>query len=416
MNRQLKVGIRRIDRPGQVENPGSPSPPAVNGSDLGRRPHPNSLDRCPRSRALHQSGGPRILQGAGLMSGASLFRFFHSTPAVQKRLRAEFRTNGETPSPQPRSNVSRTEGSPGASRADHESARPSCRTSYRVSYLSVSMVPIAREARGRRQYRTGASRHHRREPSARPTGSGGKNGKSRRVNGWNRPRTQQPLFGIIGLGEVIQDEQDLEHIKSCAQDIVAHGRRMATIIRDFTGVTNREASTSTCRYPWSRYWTKCWPRHRPPLTWKSIVIHKTYAGHTPVSVFPDQLRQALVNLVTNAAQAMKGSGTLTLTTAVSDQTATATIADSGSGISKLHLSKVFDPFFTTKGQGEGSGLGLTVADGLSESSEAISASKASKVKGPPAFVTLPISAATDPEGGPWTPSASRSEPQPSHSS
>ena len=40
------------------------------------------------------------------------------------------------------------------------------------------------------------------------------------------------------------------------------------------------------------------------------------------------------------------------------------IRDNGPGIPKQHLRKVFDPFFTTKGQGEGSGLGLTVAQRL----------------------------------------------------
>jgi two-component system, NtrC family, sensor kinase len=146
------------------------------------------------------------------------------------------------------------------------------------------------------------------------------------------------------------------------------------------------------------------------------VIHKTYAGHTPVLVFPDQLRQALVSLVTNAAQAMKGTGTLTLTTAVSDHTVTATIADSGPGISKQHLSKVFDPFFTTKGQGEGSGLGLTVARRIIRKFGGDLRIESVEGHGTTCVVTLPISSPRSPEGGPWTPSASRSEPQPSHSS
>jgi C4-dicarboxylate-specific signal transduction histidine kinase len=51
-----------------------------------------------------------------------------------------------------------------------------------------------------------------------------------------------PLFGILGLGEAIGEEANLDRVKSYARDIVQHGRRMAAIIRDFTGVTARETS------------------------------------------------------------------------------------------------------------------------------------------------------------------------------
>jgi signal transduction histidine kinase len=46
---------------------------------------------------------------------------------------------------------------------------------------------------------------------------------------------------------------------------------------------------------------------------------------------------------------------------LTDASVVTRIEDSGPGIPKHYLSKIFDPFFTTKGQGEGSGLGLTVA-------------------------------------------------------
>src|SRR5262249_23766415 len=52
-----------------------------------------------------------------------------------------------------------------------------------------------------------------------------------------------PLFGILGLGEAIQEEGNLDHVRAYARDIVQHGRRMATIIRDFTGMASRDAET-----------------------------------------------------------------------------------------------------------------------------------------------------------------------------
>ena len=44
---------------------------------------------------------------------------------------------------------------------------------------------------------------------------------------------------------------------------------------------------------------------------KHLAMHKAYAGNTKVLALPDQLRQALANLLTNAAQAMRDGGTLT---------------------------------------------------------------------------------------------------------
>jgi signal transduction histidine kinase len=225
-----------------------------------------------------------------------------------------------------------------------------------------------------------------------------------------------PLFGIIGLGEVIQDEQDLEHIRSCARDIVTHGRRMATIIRDFTGVANREASDKPIPVYLERELDQALATAHTTVEMKNIVIHKTYAGNTPVLAFPDQLRQALVNLVTNAVQAMQGTGTLTLTTLLSDHTATVTIADTGPGISKQHLTKIFDPFFTTKGQGEGSGLGLTVARRIIRKFGGDLRIESVEGRGTACIVTLPTDSPRSSEGGPWTSAAAHSEPQPSHSS
>lgn len=224
-----------------------------------------------------------------------------------------------------------------------------------------------------------------------------------------------PLFGIVGLGEAIQEEQDLQRVKTYARDIVTQGRRMATIIRDFTGVASREVSDQRVPVYLEQELDQALATAQTAVDMKGIVVQKTYAGNTRVLALPDQLRQALANLVTNAVQAMKGTGTLTLTTILSDHIVTATIVDSGPGISKQHLSKIFDPFFTTKGQGEGSGLGLTVARRILRKFGGDVRIESLEGRGTTCIVTLPILAAP-PEEGPWITSASRSVPQPSHSS
>jgi signal transduction histidine kinase len=350
------------------------------------------------------------------LSGASLFTILPLDPAVQKQLHAEFQANGDTSLATAGIEREMAPRDPLAPSVDHESAHRRAELQigsriYHYQWFRLPTRPGEEDSIGLvLRDITDESQLQDKLVQAEKTGSLGvlTAGIGHELN--------NPLFGIIGLGEAIQDEQDLEQIKTCARDIVTHGRRMATIVRDFTGVTNREAFDQHVPMPVEQILDQVLTTAQTTVEMKDIVIHKTYAGHTPVLVFPDQLRQALVSLVTNAVQAMKGTGTLILTTAVSDRTVTTTIADSGPGISKQHLSKIFDPFFTTKGQGEGSGLGLTVARRIIRKFGGDLRIESVEGQGTTCVVTLPISSPRSPEGGPWTPSASRSEPQPSHSS
>jgi len=70
------------------------------------------------------------------------------------------------------------------------------------------------------------------------------------------------------------------------------------------------------------------------------------------------MKQALLNLIQNAAAAMKEGGTLTLRTERKDAEAVISVIDTGTGIPEQNMAKIFEPYFTTKEQG--SGLGLTL--------------------------------------------------------
>lgn len=97
----------------------------------------------------------------------------------------------------------------------------------------------------------------------------------------------------------------------------------------------------------------------------------------------DLLRQAFVNFVLNAIEAMGKNGVLTVRTALrsdhwfndhgDDEAPCAhievTIGDTGRGIPESDLPRIFDPFFTTKG--EGTGLGLSVSHGIIQEHGAI---------------------------------------------
>ncbi len=84
----------------------------------------------------------------------------------------------------------------------------------------------------------------------------------------------------------------------------------------------------------------------------------------PVFVDPGQIEVVLVNLVTNAYQAMPAGGRLSVQAGGNQDKVSLSITDTGTGISRENLEKLFEPLFTTKARGIG--LGLAVSKNLVE--------------------------------------------------
>jgi signal transduction histidine kinase len=86
----------------------------------------------------------------------------------------------------------------------------------------------------------------------------------------------------------------------------------------------------------------------------------------PILANAGELNQVFLNIVVNAAQAIRSAphssrGTITITTRQRTNTVIITIADNGPGIPEAIRDKIFDPFFTTKDVGKGTGLGLNIS-------------------------------------------------------
>src|SRR5712671_1576976 len=113
---------------------------------------------------------------------------------------------------------------------------------------------------------------------------------------------------------------------------------------------------------------------------KGIAVESALqGGHAAMQGDPTQVHQVLMNLATNALQAMPSGGSLrvSLHTVRIDAARAATIgtvaaadyivlevADTGTGIAPEVLDRIFDPFFTTKDVGTGTGLGLSLVHGI----------------------------------------------------
>jgi signal transduction histidine kinase len=93
-----------------------------------------------------------------------------------------------------------------------------------------------------------------------------------------------------------------------------------------------------------------------------VTVEKRFEPIPLVSCAPSQINQVLLNLLTNAAQAIDHNhGKLLIRTYTRGEQVCISVEDNGSGIPPEHVSRIFEPFYTTKKVGEGTGLGLSIS-------------------------------------------------------
>ncbi len=96
------------------------------------------------------------------------------------------------------------------------------------------------------------------------------------------------------------------------------------------------------------------------------VVKKIDADAPKINCDFRQIQQALLNLFSNASEAMAEGGTLTVWAGASETQGCLeiTVSDTGAGIPQEEIDSIFEPFFTTKEEGKGVGLGLSVVYGI----------------------------------------------------
>ncbi len=110
----------------------------------------------------------------------------------------------------------------------------------------------------------------------------------------------------------------------------------------------------------------------------------------PILADRGQLETVLVNLATNARDAMPDGGTLTVQAAPDGERVRLSVGDDGSGMDEATLARASEPFFTTKPQGKGTGLGLAMARGFAEQSGGALAIRSRPGKGTVVELWLPF--------------------------
>lgn len=125
---------------------------------------------------------------------------------------------------------------------------------------------------------------------------------------------------------------------------------------------------------------------------KNIKIIKNYSPDLlPIKGIRSQIQQVIVNIVTNARDAMLGGGKFFIRTYnhESGDKVGMEFGDTGTGIPRENISKIFDPFFTTKKQGNGVGLGLSISHGIIKGHQGEILVKGEEGKGTTFTIILP---------------------------
>ncbi len=176
---------------------------------------------------------------------------------------------------------------------------------------------------------------------------------------------KNPLAVIKGLAEELHEEVGIDpSTRAQLTTIRDSASRASTIVTDLLKFARQ--STPEMQRRDMRETIQSSLRLTEYLTRKGKVEVSVELPDQPIMLAYDaqQIEQVLINLITNAVQAMQHGGSLRVSLTKSGSKVAITIQDTGTGIPKQNLKRIFDPFFTTKPEGEGTGLGLSVSYGI----------------------------------------------------
>jgi signal transduction histidine kinase len=98
-----------------------------------------------------------------------------------------------------------------------------------------------------------------------------------------------------------------------------------------------------------------------PIPENIELTKKLDAGLPEINIDPDQIKQVVVNIITNAVEAMPEGGRLLIAAREKDKFLEVEVSDTGCGIPQESMDEIFDPLFTTKAKGIGLGLAMCKA-------------------------------------------------------
>jgi two-component system NtrC family sensor kinase len=175
-----------------------------------------------------------------------------------------------------------------------------------------------------------------------------------------------PLTAMLGYAQLLQAQGDLK-LRRQAAAIEQEARRCQSIIESLLSFA-RERPAELTATDINEVVDRTLQMSAYRMRVENIRVHTDLDDSLPlIEADPHQLQQVFLNIISNAHYAMRGQadgGELFVSTESTDEVVRVIIRDTGPGMSKQQADRAFDPFFTTKDVGEGTGLGLSVSQGI----------------------------------------------------
>ena len=202
-----------------------------------------------------------------------------------------------------------------------------------------------------------------------------------------------PLGGITLFAKLILEEYDLpDGAKEDLQRILKDAKRCRDTVKElleFTRQTRHFMSPHDVNQALSR--TLFLLENQALL--HNIAIEKDLDASLPFALADiQQLNHLFMNIILNAVQAMEGKGKLMVQSCLLEdsQRVCIKISDTGPGIPAEILPNIFEPFFTTKEEGEGTGLGLSLAYNIVEKHGGTIKAESRPEEGTTFIIELPV--------------------------
>ncbi len=202
-----------------------------------------------------------------------------------------------------------------------------------------------------------------------------------------------PLTGIVTYSHLLLERVTTENgTRQSLEKIVKQADRCRDIIRgllDFARQRKPEKRLSNV----NKVLEECVSLVDKQVLFHNIRIVQHLSPNLPqVFMDPSQVQQVFMNMILNAAEAMKGGGQLTMTTRLVpvEQMVEIEFTDTGHGIKEEDLDRIFSPFFTTKEVGHGTGLGLAISYGIVKEHRGTITVESEEGKGATFTISLPV--------------------------
>jgi len=171
-----------------------------------------------------------------------------------------------------------------------------------------------------------------------------------------------PLAGLMPMIKIYRDKEEKDSKRHKELSLMLEAcKYMAKIVRDFSSFS-RESKGIFSELNVNEVIDDTLGFSAGRIKQQGIKLIKEYENELPkVHGEKTELQQVILNMITNALDAMTDAGKLRIRTDIIKDNVIMEFIDNGAGIGKEYLNNIFDPFYTTKKPGKGTGLGLSIS-------------------------------------------------------